>query len=200
MAEMSRLSYRTESSTTLLSHERLCTITMISFVSRLPSSSSSLSPMMSGRYVRFVCPSPPVLHIVALHLWATLPLYSEASIDLQVLDGLLTYSRLNDPTFAHGDGPPPTHLKLGKEGKADVKDGGNDQIIAELNERVSPLTLFFCLELTCRYSLLLDRPTMSFSSRVSRVLSRMSCRLPLLASQRGCRVLREYFPSPVDLN
>lgn len=56
--------------------------------------------------------------------------------DMQLLDGLLTYSRLNDPTFAHGDGPPPTHLKLGEEGKADVKDGGNDQIIAELNGRV----------------------------------------------------------------
>jgi len=56
--------------------------------------------------------------------------------DIQVLDGLLTYSRLNDPTFAHGDGPPPTHLKLGNEGKADVQDGGNDQIIAELNDRV----------------------------------------------------------------
>jgi hypothetical protein len=116
----------------------------------------------------------------------------ETTSDLQVLDGLLTYSRVNDPTFAHGDGPPPTHLKLGKEGKADVKDGGNDQIIAELNERVSPLTLYFCLKLTCRSLLLLDRPTMSSSSRVSRVLSRMSCPLPLLASQRGCRVLREY--------
>jgi hypothetical protein len=124
---------------------------------------------------------------------------SEASTDIQVLDGLLTYSRVNDPTFAHGDGPPPTHLKLGKEGKADVKDGGNDQIIAELNERVSPLTFFFCLELTCRYSLLLDRPTMSFSSRVSRVPSRMSCPLRSLVSQRACRVLREYRSLPVDL-
>jgi hypothetical protein len=57
--------------------------------------------------------------------------------DLQVLDGLLTYSRVNDPTFAHGDGPPPKHLSLGGEGKADVQDGGNDQIIAELNGKVS---------------------------------------------------------------
>jgi hypothetical protein len=70
----------------------------------------------------------------------------EASTDMQVLDGLLTYSRLNDPTFAHGDGPPPTHLKLGAEGKADVKDGGNDQIIAELNDRVSPSSTYLGLE------------------------------------------------------
>ena len=63
-----------------------------------------------------------------------------AFTDIQVLDGLLTYSRLNDPTFAHGDGPPPTHLKLGQEGKADVKDGGNDQIIAELNGKVGSHT------------------------------------------------------------
>ena len=54
----------------------------------------------------------------------------------KVLDGLLTYSRVNDPTFAHGDGPPPKHLTIGQEGKADVKDGGNDQIVAELNGKV----------------------------------------------------------------
>ena len=50
----------------------------------------------------------------------------------------MTYSRLNDPTFASGDGQPPQHLKVGGEGKAAVKDGGNDQIVADLNGRVSP--------------------------------------------------------------
>lgn len=54
----------------------------------------------------------------------------------KVLDGLLTYSRVNDPTFASGDGAPPKHLSIGAEGKANVEDGGNDQIIAELNGRV----------------------------------------------------------------
>ena len=81
-------------------------------------------------------------------LMAHTPLYRTVDLscvclaftDIQVLDGLLTYSRLNDPTFAHGDGPPPTHLKLGQEGKADVKDGGNDQIIAELNGKVGSHT------------------------------------------------------------
>lgn len=64
----------------------------------------------------------------------------------QILDGLLTYSRVNDPTFASGDGQPPQHLKVGGEGKADVKDGGNDQIVAELNGRVrSPSSPFAIL-------------------------------------------------------
>jgi hypothetical protein len=79
--------------------------------------------------------SPPFQMFRPIHI--PLILIMRETTDIQVLDGLLTYSRVNDPTFAHGDGPPPTHLKLGKEGKADVKDGGNDQIIAELNERVS---------------------------------------------------------------
>jgi hypothetical protein len=67
--------------------------------------------------------------------------------DLQILDGLLTYSRVNDPTFAHGDGPPPKHVTIGQEGKADVQDGGNDQIIAELNGKVSQIQIWSSLSL-----------------------------------------------------
>ena len=54
----------------------------------------------------------------------------------KILDGLLTYARVNDPTAAGGAGQPPKHLRLGSEGKADVKDGGDDRIVAELNGRV----------------------------------------------------------------
>ena len=77
-------------------------------------------------------PSPKLLFVAIRPL-----ILSGIRIDHQVLDGLLTYSRVNDPTFAHGDGPPPKHLTIGQEGKADVKDGGNDQIVAELNGKVS---------------------------------------------------------------
>lgn len=80
-------------------------------------------PSFPSPKVLFVAPRPSIL--------------TGIRINHQVLDGLLTYSRVNDPTFAHGDGPPPKHLTIGQEGKADVKDGGNDQIVAELNGKVS---------------------------------------------------------------
>lgn len=50
---------------------------------------------------------------------------------------MLTFSRQGDPTFAHGDGPAPQHLIIGDEGKADVKSGDGDMIVAELNGKVS---------------------------------------------------------------
>lgn len=59
-----------------------------------------------------------------------------SELTLQIFDGLLTYSRVDDPTAAGGAGQPPQHLTIGKEGKADVKDGDKDKIVAELNGRV----------------------------------------------------------------
>jgi hypothetical protein len=55
---------------------------------------------------------------------------------IQIFDGLLTYSRVDDPTAAGGAGTPPKHLSLGQEGKADVKDGNQDIMIAELDGKV----------------------------------------------------------------
>lgn len=53
---------------------------------------------------------------------------------------MLTFARQGDPTVAGGAGTPPKHLSLGEEGKADVKDGNQDYIVAELNGRVSSMT------------------------------------------------------------
>jgi hypothetical protein len=50
---------------------------------------------------------------------------------------MLTFARQGDPTVAGGAGTPPKHLSLGDEGKADVRDGNQDYIVAELNGRVS---------------------------------------------------------------
>jgi hypothetical protein len=90
---------------------------------------------MSGRYVHLLLPGLTLQPFQAFKLH-TSGRVGRITADIQVLDGLLTYSRVNDPTFASGDGQPPKHMTIGKEGKADVSDGGNDQIIAELNGRV----------------------------------------------------------------
>lgn len=50
---------------------------------------------------------------------------------------MLTFARQGDPTVAGGAGTPPKHLSLGDEGKADVKDGNQDYIVAQLNGKVS---------------------------------------------------------------
>ncbi|KAL7423470.1 hypothetical protein Q5752_001050 [Cryptotrichosporon argae] len=51
----------------------------------------------------------------------------------KILDGLLTYARQDDPTVAGGAGQPPAHLSVGADGRADVKAGDDDKIVAELN-------------------------------------------------------------------
>ena len=68
----------------------------------------------------------------------------------QILDGLLTYSRVNDPTAAGGAGQPPENLNLGNEGYVKVKAGDNDKILGELDGKVSnhlcnTVTLLFAL-------------------------------------------------------
>lgn len=56
--------------------------------------------------------------------------------DCQILDGLLTFSRIGDPTAASGNGEPPQHFSLG-EGKVNVKNGDNDRVVGELNGKAS---------------------------------------------------------------
>ncbi|WWC63732.1 uncharacterized protein I303_106337 [Kwoniella dejecticola CBS 10117] len=54
----------------------------------------------------------------------------------KILDGLLTFSRQGDPTFASGDGQAPQNLKIGSEGSASVKTGNADYIVAELSGKL----------------------------------------------------------------
>ncbi|CAD6584587.1 MAG: hypothetical protein TREMPRED_003869 [Tremellales sp. Tagirdzhanova-0007] len=51
----------------------------------------------------------------------------------KILDGLLTYSRVGDPTVAGGAGDPPRKLHLGEEGQANVIDGDEDHIVGDLS-------------------------------------------------------------------
>lgn len=56
----------------------------------------------------------------------------------KILDGQLTFSRQGDPTMASGAAHPPDNLSVGKEGKASVKRGNGDWIVAELNGKAGP--------------------------------------------------------------
>ena len=66
--------------------------------------------------------------------------------DAQILDGLLTFSRIGDPTAAGGNGEPPQHFKLGSDGVVNVKNGDNDRVLGELKGKVSPFYLSQRLE------------------------------------------------------
>jgi hypothetical protein len=53
----------------------------------------------------------------------------------KVYDGLLTSQRQGDPTMANV-GEAPKSLSIGSEGRADVKSGDADRLVATLNGKV----------------------------------------------------------------
>ena len=59
-----------------------------------------------------------------------------APLTPQILDALLTYARIGDPTFAGGNGAPAKKLHL-NEGVVDVKLGDQEKIAGNLNGKVS---------------------------------------------------------------
>ncbi|KAK1921404.1 hypothetical protein DB88DRAFT_500649 [Papiliotrema laurentii] len=110
----------------------------------------------------------------------------------KILDGLLTYSRVGDPTAAGGAGQPPQGLNLGNEGHVTVKNGDADKIVGELKGHVRCWSLPLAHRLTCSSSSPPERPLMSCSSKPRRVPTRRAWRRMSSRSSRDCRSSREF--------